>query len=363
VVASRNERLAVDSAANTNSDAAVRLGYQTDAFSKRLHDVCANDGGTSWKSAITPPRPDADGSDYDWRFSVPYLMDMIALRLQIIAAVDPEWRRNGSFDVELRSHTAGLDGQLGKMLDGLRCGVRRGDGNVHGCSFLSCNVPPNLLIACADIHTGISVERTWKDGRGVSGGLTGQIRERFRSEVFAELPLFEVQAMVDTLHFYLSHAPDLTELRPRIRVAAAPSLCLQVQSGGAKSGSPVEVDLCNGSGPQQWTYDRVRQEVRNPALTTCLAVRRNLGISQAIPLPGTPVISEGCDGSDYQRWTYDPATQVVTNAFGGVLDIQWANLSPGTPVWNWSRNGGTAQRWSADKVTGPIDPIGPILSP
>src|SRR4029453_3316295 len=104
----------------------------------------------------------------------------------------------------------------------------------------------------------VSVERKWKNGSGVSAELAGRIRERFRSELVATLPLFEVQALVDTLHFYLSHAPDLIEFVPRIRVAASPVFLLGGPVRGSQArrcGAALADDVSHG---QQWTYDRPR---------------------------------------------------------------------------------------------------------
>ena len=182
-----------------------------------------------------------------------------------------------------------------------------------------------------------------------------------------------MRSMIDKLHFYVSHAPDLTEVSKRIPVAAARNLCLEV------SGTSVVLGRCNGSAAQKWVYDRTNGTMYNPQLNKCLEMQRyDLGhtvssYKEVEPTPGTPVVSAECawtitidqttvgtgpcagqQGDDlkhcvrYQRWTYDPVTQMLSNAFGTVLDVQGGKLSDGTKVWIWERNDAQAERWFAD---------------
>ncbi len=352
--------------ANKDGNRAVKLAYVTDALSTRLYNPRANDGSSGeWKRVIPEPK-NADGTVYDWRYSVPYLMSAIGLRLPVITALDPNWSTNSLFDQELREHADGLRNHWLTMTAGVQCGYKTLiDGPI------SDNTPIHYSLACADIYTGISRETRWPSGSKPSPDQVTQLQQIFTSQVIAQMPLFEMRSMIDRLHFYRSHAPDLTEVWHRIPVAADRTLCLDVQGGSATSGTPVVLGTCSpGKAGQQWVYYRELRAIYNPALNKCLDVHRYvdggpLGKKVTVPIPGTPVLSADCLGyldfssgvgvwkpNQYQQWTYDPNTKVVANAFGTVLYIQRGDLRDGKPVWVWTYNapdyGGRAQQWYAD---------------
>jgi hypothetical protein len=324
-------------------------------------------------------------------------MSAIPLRLGVIEAIDPNWRTDRLFDKELYNsdlnnpdptkripgHANGLEAIFNKMTDGVQCAAQTGDGNVHGCDgiFTSCTPDPTH-VACADIHTGLSRETT------LAGSLRPitQTIQVFKSQVIEQMPVFETRSVIDKLHFYVSHAADLTEAWQRVPVAAAHNLCLDVQSGSPFSGTPVVLAECKpGSAGQTWVYDRENDEIYNPDLNKCLRIQDYVAHVQRQPVPKTPVLSANC-GEDkiwsssfgpvllskgtctglqgeelkhcqrYQQWTYDPKTQVLSNAFGMVLDVQWGTLVAGTPIWIWERNDTPAQKWYAEPRALPCVP-------
>jgi hypothetical protein len=344
-----------DATVVSNALDAVNRAWEPDWLWKRLYDECANDGGTNWKHAITPPAPKDEGNNkktsaYEWRYMVPYVLNAIPLRLRVIEAVNPSWRLDGSFDSELTWHAEGLDDHLVKMTSGVQCGSARADNTVY-----PGDPPPlHINIACADVNTGLSVATTAT--APISPDQLKHTQQVFKSQVIEEMPLFEMRSVEDTLHFYVSHAPDLTETWQRIPVAAAPKLCLAVQGSSAKSGTPVVLGSCQpGTAGNRWVYDREKGQISNPALNTCLTVQTwypNHAVpAYGQPIAGTPVLSATCDGSHSQQWTYDPDTQVLSNRFGTVLDIPWGIFLDGAPVQVWDRNDpspGPGQRWYAD---------------
>jgi hypothetical protein len=108
-----------------------------------------------WTDVISE-RPDHPNDNvYDWRVGVPALMHMIALRLQLMAVIEPNFKDTAIFDDELLRHQTTLETHLNRMLTGggavggVRCSLKN-KGSMDS-SF------PRLpaRIACADINTGI----------------------------------------------------------------------------------------------------------------------------------------------------------------------------------------------------------------
>lgn len=312
----------------------------------RPHNEKVTDG--PWKDAIEYGKdellPQAGGSlVWDWRLGMPALLEVISYRLLVIAALEPEFRDTGLYDVELEDYRATLEKYLSTMLAGVRCGLGKPSGTAL----------PRVAWACADIRTGIYAGRQRIVGE--TPGTDEQILSELRGQVVRAMPLFEVRAMLDTLYFYQHGGQDLTELRHQISVRRAPGLCLDVQWGNPAAGTPVWLWPCDGNVAQRWVYDRRSGTIRNPAFDKCLDVQH------ANAKLGTPVWTWDCNGTDAQRWTYDYRTGVLENAVGTVLDIQWGDLAAETPVWSWGRNEGDAQRWKADQAWWLLIPTWPFF--
>jgi hypothetical protein len=406
-------RLEVDIPADFESEAAVNYAFTPELF-ERLNIESVNDGGTFWKWIIPgpatpgpsfgfgPPFVYRDTSDtvYDWRLNMPHLMYIIALRLKVMTAIHPEWRVDGYYDLtSLKPWAEGLDRHLKKMLSDVRCGFK-------------INAIPNLLLAptnydvytwvgCADISTGISSVQMLPQRRGFGTNLVPilapggsncfpdfnfdlercistlqsedpsffneliSIQETAYREVVRQMPIFEIQSMIDTLNFYLSHARDLTASNRRIPFETVTDYCLTVQSGNPDSGTPVVLSTCTGDVAQRWEYDRESGQIRNPWADKCLDV------PGANPMAGTPVQIWDCNETDAQKWTYDPVTHVLQSAVSTVLTVPrpaFAALLSGPRglllplVMSWSSDYPAAisdlvlpeprsQQWHADPVT------------
>lgn len=302
---------------------------------------------------------------YDWRIGVPSLMQLIALRLQIIAAVLPEFKTTGHIDSELRVHRDALLSQYTKMVNGVRCGYQEyvfDKTEVSSFDFSAKVVSRyrEFHVECVDIHTEQAARDTFfydEQVQGCDAFCAAQMKLRrdstfnqinailpvLRREVMRSLPLFEMRSLIDTLAFYSVRARDLTAHLERIAIAADPRLCLDVQFGNPNRGTPTWLWPCDGNAAQRWRYDRITGLIRNTAYNKCLDVQWG---SDA---PGTAVWTWDCTGDNAQRWTYDPIAGVLQNALGTVLDVQWGNIQSKQPVWTWQRNEGAAQRWWADQ--------------
>ena len=289
-----------------------------------------------WTNAIDYTKedllPQGDGSlVWDWRLGIPALLEVSGYRIQVIAAIDPDFRRDRTYNIELEDYRSSLESDLDTMLAGVRCGR----GQTSGTAL------PAPEYSCADIRTGI-----WAgySSPRVDDPLTyEEIITKLRGEVVRQMPLFEVRSVIDTLYFYEHGLSDLAELDHRIPAGHAASLCLDVQWGNPAAGTPLWLWRCDGNPAQQWVYDRRNSRIYNPAYDKCLDV------SYASGQIGTPVWTWECNGTDAQRWTYDYRTGILENAIGTTLDIQFSNVEQGTPVWTWSRNETAAQRWRADQ--------------
>lgn len=297
---------------------------------------------------------------YDWRLGIPALLQIISYRLQVIAALDPNFRNDGKYnDLELNRYRNAIIWHYNTMLSGVRCGSTVGGREPF---------------RCADIHTGYSVsarrssggwvwysawQRFWTDQLSSAQGPRNQTDEEIlttlRTLVTSHMPLYEIKATIDSLYQIMHVQLDLTEKSQRITTAAPPHLCLDVTGFESQpiDGRAAQLSACNGNSSQRWIYDRKLGTIKTPATGTtteqCLGLT-DWGSGSHVVGQGWYVGTADCTGSDYQKWTYDPETKTLLNAWGGtVLDVQWDNLQPGTLVWTWSLNYSDAQLWQADQ--------------
>jgi hypothetical protein len=355
----------LDPEANTHSLDAVNLFLTSSTQFTRLYIESATDGGTDWKRII-PDRvlpdaqdPERSGLVFDWRYSLAHYLTVVAIRLKVFTAHHPAWRDDGNRDDELQEIANNLLSRLQTMLDGVRCNFQ-----VFAPKF--SEVGPDLDrvwevstgIACADIYTGVSSVQilpqladfnahtfsepncdpfvfsfTCNLGENDADFLDRviDITESLYRRVLLQLPIYELRSMIDTLHLYLSHAPDLTATLQRIpveRPPASPGLCLAVQDPAVGSGAAVVLLPCTGEDRQRWVYTRAAQpdnpitpiqlipggEIRNPLTDKCLDV------PGSSPLAHTRLQIFDCNGTGAQKWTYDPMTRVLQSAVSTVLD-------------------------------------------
>lgn len=335
------------------SDIAVRNAGSENQFLRYFVESVTGQKGTGWKAYIKD-RPDVNNFNYvyDWRLGVPALMQLMSLRLMIIAAIDPKFTKDMAFRTDLMGYRHALLSQYKKMIDGVRCS--RPYVKVPYLDEWSYYL--TYTVACADIHVGTyeisdpfdfyapsyPEPESGPDWQQFANEVLKPMEETLKRRVLLTMPLFQMRSMSDMLYLYANGGSDLTKAKEFIQVAAAPDLCLEVQGGNPTPGTPVQISHCDDGGfAQHWSYDRQIGTIYNPVYDKCLDVQGGN------PAPGTPVHIWDCNDTAAQKWTYDPETQVLQSALGTVLDIQWGELQAGTLVWTWERNESSAQRWSS----------------
>ena len=321
-----------------------------------------------WIGKILDSARSQDGKIYDWRIVVPELMTLIALRVQVVAAFDESVRVNGMFSHRFREEFLPYRNEIMKhsnyMDKGVQCGTSYRALTDDGMDGWQTDDYPadtyhmddyEATVGCVDIYTGgyfedsffaSEVLEDWEQPIDLRLFVIDQLawdveqrKDALARQVRAQLPLFEMRSLSDTLLAYASPELERRTGAERILVAGSEDLCLDVQWGNSEPGTPVHIWPCNGGDAQRWVYDRQSSTVRNPAFDTCLDVQ------WGNPTPGTPVHIWECNGGIAQKWTFDPEKQVLQNALGTVLDVNNGSLQAGTLVGTWSRNEGQAQRW------------------
>jgi hypothetical protein len=205
----------------THTAERVSEATMENAFS-RVFDESATDG--EWKSIIAD-RPDSSGGlVYDWRLGVPALMELIGLRLSIIASIDPTFRDDNVFAHELMPYRAALLNHLATMQEGVRCAsmywVIHDRNTVQGAEY---------KVACADIYTGSSalvvipapmppppcpidarsgrtdpqcVAQQQAAQQAFYDANVPQALARLKQEVLNTMPLADIQNLANTLYTY-----------------------------------------------------------------------------------------------------------------------------------------------------------------
>jgi hypothetical protein len=266
------------------------------------------------------PTPDGQGLVYDWRLGVPAMLELIAIRLMVIGAMDHDFRWDGRYDPELRSMRDAVNRHYTRMVGGIRCVDWQ-------ASSSGASRPLGQENVCADIYTGIYArDSIFENGlSGVPVPNTAQravIQQRLRSQVLRALPLFAMRQMIDTLTLYLNHTQDFTETNQEMRLSGYGfKFCADVPYGDPTPLNALTLYGCHGGGPQNWIYDRPSGQVKNPSVGTCLDVSPT---SEQLPSElhavsgianGAAVYSNTCNGSASQKWTYDPDAQTLQNGF------------------------------------------------
>lgn len=352
----------------------------------------STNGDGVWKGIVANHDPDLVDPDqvFDWRFGFPRFMSLIAKRVTIIANLNPQFISDGSRNPELEG-TPGdpgyrllLQQRLGQMIAGIRCGkVNRYDEFTNGDSRTRTTTYKYTDIACADVNTGLSAETQYtlqgtaacliRDFWGTTFDETCMANlpdqqnlaknlDTLRRSILSQMPVFEVQSMIDALYHFTHPTPDLTEAFGRVPAAADRGMCLDVINGDPTSGTPVWLYWCTGSVAQQWSFDRKAQTLTNTAFGKCLEV--NPLIRLPLPFGGTliidnlwpgatPVIAD-CESPTprRQQWSFDPESLVLRNGVGTVLEIQGGSVQPMNSILQGDYNGGAEQQWHADVSEG-----------
>jgi Ricin-type beta-trefoil lectin domain len=366
---------------NDSHDGAMDSG-QIDMFS-RVYIPSATDGDGQWKSIISNSAPDSTGNGevFDWQGGFTRFTALIPERLSIIGYLDPNFQADGTRSAEIdgpQGYRALLQGWLTEMVNGVHCDwkdIGSGGGTVE----TQVGRYEYTNIACADVNSGISAEARYTVADASNcldcGGETpdsppicvtdpyclqslpdytwdnlSQMDPLSRA-VKAQLPIFEVHSMIDSLYLVTHPSSDLTQAQGRIPVASNHGLCLDVQWGNPAAGTPVWIWGCSGSVAQQWSYNRQTSTITNTAFGMCLQVRPN-GTTDNLAAQAVAEISDCVYPVPLrQQWTYDPEKGAIRSALGTVLEIEQNNQQAGTFVWLADENDGPAQLWFADQTS------------
>ncbi|GGK85879.1 hypothetical protein GCM10010094_53890 [Streptomyces flaveus] len=126
-----------------------------------------------------------------------------------------------------------------------------------------------------------------------------------------------------------------------IEVHAAQGKCLDVQSSGTASGTPVQLFTCNGSAAQKWQVygDDKGLHLQNVNSLKCLDVSNNDSTN------GTKIQIWTCNSSPAQTWEYNlrATTSLKNVGTGKCLDLN--ELTNGQNSWLWACNGTGPQQF------------------
>jgi hypothetical protein len=110
-------------------DSAVKAATNPDLYKR--HIVAGSDGDLptdgKWKSIIdTRPSSknglvDENSLVYDWRVGIPWLTNLISMRLAIIGAIDPNFALDRTFDDELEIYKSSFYGHYQTIMNSLVC--------------------------------------------------------------------------------------------------------------------------------------------------------------------------------------------------------------------------------------------------
>jgi len=355
----------------------------------RYYSPPATDGDGNWKKTVRNATPDLtqNGEVFDWQGGLTRFTSLIPARLAIIASMDPHFQTDGLYKEEIDGATGyrvTLQSWLKKMQAGIHCDANDLTGDGRSLRTDSGQYWRSD-IACADVNSGLSAEATYQMNASgcntCSGGYcftdysclqtqlgyaTMELVEDYtlKRQVEAQMPIFEVQSMIDSLYQTMHPAPDLAEAQGRIPVGANHALCLDVQGGNSASGTPVWVWGCNGTGAQQWSYNRSSQTITNTAFGKCLQVRPGThtldrwlgGGTVDSNAPGATAEISDCISPvpPNQEWSFDPEKGLIRSGFGTVLVISGSTVQSGDAVLLGDENDTDPsklpfQTWYADR--------------
>jgi hypothetical protein len=137
------------------------LGHADDNSLSVLHEIMGPDASafmrlyrpevTSgfWEQAVKRRPEVSNGAVYDWRLGIPELTQYLAIRVHVIAALDPEFRQNGEFRSELVTYRDFVQMHIDKIQGGEECWqtIQRLDPDTRAKVYWRTN-------QCVDIYTG-----------------------------------------------------------------------------------------------------------------------------------------------------------------------------------------------------------------
>jgi hypothetical protein len=129
--------------------------------------------GFTWKDVISYVNNDPNqgiyndnGLVYDWRLALPAFLQLVGLRLTLMAMEDPNFATDHRFQIELEGHRNLLLHHLDRLNKGLQCNSVGAVESDCGYGFTSAGcgksppIPPAVRyvykVACADIYTGLN---------------------------------------------------------------------------------------------------------------------------------------------------------------------------------------------------------------
>jgi hypothetical protein len=156
------------------------------AFS-RLSQETVTDGG--WRSVIERRPEVVNGQVFDWRLGVPEFAQYAAIRTQVIAVLDPNFKANGEFHEELEKHRDFARSLASRIQEGVTCGFY----TTPSCG--GCDGIEDLVQVCADVQTGTSVWYTQSSAINDPN----HTEETLRNELIAVLPIAQLNQVADDL--------------------------------------------------------------------------------------------------------------------------------------------------------------------
>ncbi len=251
-----------------------------------------------------------EGLSYDWRVGVPHLLWIIGVRLQVLKVEDTlrpveGWTMAQRFRPELLRLRDGVVTHLNRVRNGIRYTSTR----------------------ARDLNTGItgSIEESEAACR------CRVTMDDLKHWIWGELPMFELQAMVNLLEATIMSGDDpgfrdFTQgAGGLIRLEANPSMCLS----GYRVGQSVTLEPCNPADlGQLWHYDRGTNQVKNRRTEACII--QNGDVWSGLLYTWT------C-GPGQTKWSWDPWSHVLLSNHGRlkVMELVAGNQSAGTPFSLW----------------------------
>jgi hypothetical protein len=352
------------------ASAAATLGAGDIGMFAHAYVPQLTDGNGQWKQFFPNTDPhfvSVDGSGiqehFDWRLGFSRFMALIPLQLVIMGTYKPDFMTTGIFDGQLEGTTSDwrtdsvpgyrhlLQQYLSMMLDGVRCAFHGGQA------------------VCADVNTGLSHLSTFRTpDPSVCRPFSPNYDEcnlnwnydDLRQRLLLQMPVFEVNSIIDSLYHATHPAPDLTDASGRIPLDENATLCLDVQNGNSRT--PAVLTYCSGTHGQKWNYRRRPGTITSTAYGKCLQVRpkdaSTANLAADIAGNGGDNLRQGAfaEISDClnpppirQQWTYDPEKKIIRSALGRVLDVKgYQGLELPAPVQLADQNDGASQRWRAE---------------
>ena len=168
-----------------------------------------------WKDIINDRAPvSADGTVYDWRLGVPWLMTLVGMRMPVLAVEDPNFAQDGAFAGELEEYGQQLNNHAWQMRNGVRCGFQEFAAAVDSDGVVTA---VEYDAACADINTGVNevfvlppVDTSACDAsdqacidQAVQGWMQTTVTPLENSaynDIVGAMPLPQIQSMIDYLY-------------------------------------------------------------------------------------------------------------------------------------------------------------------